>query len=247
MSSFCKCKSYSLFFSKNISICAIFNGQSFNDTLTNDIVSFVTLGPDGRVVSTPNFGSQGPGFISCWRQNSTHDCMACIAQSLSLSPSIISIWIKWAAPCKNMSLGICRQLRPRSACASAQSGSGPSLSTNRMIRSYRMYILRAKAWMIFCTCTGRSEYVHFVYTQWQFFAWRGPNNVERKIKWQTIIMSCRVRKCILWHAHPGKTHFLPHFAHLHSLISLCSECSTDSHESLKVLFGGQRTLVNLHS
>ena len=34
------------FFSKNISIYAIFNGQSFNDTLTNDIVSFEQLGPD---------------------------------------------------------------------------------------------------------------------------------------------------------------------------------------------------------
>ena len=42
VSSFCKCKSYSHFFSKNISI---FNDQSFNDTLTNDIVSFEQLGP----------------------------------------------------------------------------------------------------------------------------------------------------------------------------------------------------------
>ena len=45
MSSFCKCKSYSHFFSKNISIYAIFNDQSFNDTLTNDIVSVEQLGP----------------------------------------------------------------------------------------------------------------------------------------------------------------------------------------------------------
>ena len=46
VSSFCKCKSYShFFFSKNISIYAIFNDQSFNDTLTNDIVSFEQLGP----------------------------------------------------------------------------------------------------------------------------------------------------------------------------------------------------------
>ena len=33
-------------FSKNIRIYAIFNDQSFNDTLTNDIVSFEQLGPD---------------------------------------------------------------------------------------------------------------------------------------------------------------------------------------------------------
>ena len=38
MSSFCKCKNYSHFFSKNISIYAIFNDQSFNDTLTNSLL-----------------------------------------------------------------------------------------------------------------------------------------------------------------------------------------------------------------
>ena len=39
MSSFCKCKSYSHFFSKSISVYALFNDQSFNDTLTNNIVA----------------------------------------------------------------------------------------------------------------------------------------------------------------------------------------------------------------
>ena len=33
------------FFSKNISVFAIFNDQSFNHMLTNDIVSFEQLGP----------------------------------------------------------------------------------------------------------------------------------------------------------------------------------------------------------
>ena len=33
-------------FSKNISVYAIFNDQSFNDTLTNDIVSFEQLGSE---------------------------------------------------------------------------------------------------------------------------------------------------------------------------------------------------------
>ena len=37
--------SYSHLFSKNISVYAIFNDQSFNDTLTNDIVSLEQLGP----------------------------------------------------------------------------------------------------------------------------------------------------------------------------------------------------------
>ena len=36
--------SFSHFFSKNISVYAIFNDQTFNDTLTN--VSFEQLGPD---------------------------------------------------------------------------------------------------------------------------------------------------------------------------------------------------------
>ena len=34
------------FFQKNISIYAIFNDQSFNDMLTNNIVSFEQLGPE---------------------------------------------------------------------------------------------------------------------------------------------------------------------------------------------------------
>ena len=46
MSSFSKCKSYSHFFSKNISIYAIFDDQSLNDMSTNNIVSFEQVGPD---------------------------------------------------------------------------------------------------------------------------------------------------------------------------------------------------------
>ena len=40
-----KCKSYSHFFSKSISVYAIFDDQSFNDTLIDDIVSFEQLSP----------------------------------------------------------------------------------------------------------------------------------------------------------------------------------------------------------
>ena len=46
MRSFCKCKSNSLLFSKNNSIYAIINGQSFNATLINDIIRFEQLGPE---------------------------------------------------------------------------------------------------------------------------------------------------------------------------------------------------------
>ena len=37
------------FFSKNISVYAIINDQSFNDTLTNVIVSFEQLGPSNFI------------------------------------------------------------------------------------------------------------------------------------------------------------------------------------------------------
>ena len=43
---FANAKATHIFFSKNITEYAIFNDQSFNDTLTNNIVSFEQLGPD---------------------------------------------------------------------------------------------------------------------------------------------------------------------------------------------------------
>ena len=49
-------------FSKNISIYAIFNDQSFNDTLTNDIVSFEQLGPEwytSRIIKKCTLFQQG--------------------------------------------------------------------------------------------------------------------------------------------------------------------------------------------
>ena len=42
---FANTKATHIFFSKNISVYAIFNDRSLNDTLTNDIVSFEQLGP----------------------------------------------------------------------------------------------------------------------------------------------------------------------------------------------------------
>ena len=48
VSSFCKVafvKATHIFFSQNISIYAIFHDQSYNDMLTNNIVSFEQLGP----------------------------------------------------------------------------------------------------------------------------------------------------------------------------------------------------------
>ena len=45
------------FFSKNISVYAIFNDQNFDNTLTNEIVSFEQLGP-GVYYVFPAFSSQ---------------------------------------------------------------------------------------------------------------------------------------------------------------------------------------------
>ena len=43
VSTFANAKATHIFFRKNIRVYAIFNDQSFNDTLTNDIVSFQQL------------------------------------------------------------------------------------------------------------------------------------------------------------------------------------------------------------
>ena len=50
-------------FRRNIRVYAIFNDQSFNDTLTNDIVSFEQLGPDLLEI-----GSEGGILIYSVRQ-----------------------------------------------------------------------------------------------------------------------------------------------------------------------------------
>ena len=42
-------KLLTFFFSKNIRVYAIFNDQSFNELLTNDIASFEQLGPGNKI------------------------------------------------------------------------------------------------------------------------------------------------------------------------------------------------------
>ena len=46
-------KATHIFFSKNISIYPIFNDQSFNDMLTNNIISFEQLGPESHFSLPP--------------------------------------------------------------------------------------------------------------------------------------------------------------------------------------------------
>ena len=71
------------FFRKNISIhvYAIFNDQSFNNTLTNDIISFEQLGPGQTDLSTKtvqaNFKLSDPG-LHClpFRQHLLHTALS---------------------------------------------------------------------------------------------------------------------------------------------------------------------------
>ena len=46
------------FFQQNFSIFAIFNDQSFNDTLTNGIVSFEHLDPDKSITLLVNMSKK---------------------------------------------------------------------------------------------------------------------------------------------------------------------------------------------
>ena len=68
VSSFCKC--YSHFLSKTISVYARFNDQSFNDTLTNDIVSFAQLGPDFFSAASSEHHLFNILHLSCYPVNS---------------------------------------------------------------------------------------------------------------------------------------------------------------------------------
>ena len=52
---FANAKATHIFFSKDISIYAIFNDQSFNNTATNHIVSFEQLGPGFQIKKTVSF------------------------------------------------------------------------------------------------------------------------------------------------------------------------------------------------
>ena len=53
------------FFSKHISVYAIFNDQSLNDTLTNGIVSFEQLGPGLYVIKLTKIHEKKLTLHSC--------------------------------------------------------------------------------------------------------------------------------------------------------------------------------------
>ena len=100
MSSFCK-GSYSQSFSKNIIIYAIFTERTFNDSLTNDIVSFEQLGPElQRRICT--FGYVRPVKIQ-----------------ISLR-SLISIFTGYILDSPGCKVSSCRQRKLLSDCADEQ-------------------------------------------------------------------------------------------------------------------------------
>ena len=57
-------KLLTFFFSKNISVYAIFYDQSFNDTLTNDIVSFEQLGPEKNIDGTDQTARAHSSYVA---------------------------------------------------------------------------------------------------------------------------------------------------------------------------------------
>ena len=94
MSSFCKCKSCSHFFSKNISVYAIFDDQRFNDTLTDDILSFEQLGPGvPHMLKIRLFHQESTNILSKCRTKSTkwHMCPEKDSDQPGHPPSLISL------------------------------------------------------------------------------------------------------------------------------------------------------------
>ena len=74
-------KMYSHFFSTNIRISAIFNDQSFNGTLTNDIVSFEHLGPEFLL------------FLYASKTRFWIDCLQSI-QSIRIHQNFLKVFVK---------------------------------------------------------------------------------------------------------------------------------------------------------
>ena len=110
VSSFCKCKSYSHFFSKNIGIYAIFNDQSFNDSLTNDIVSCEQLGPN-CISSWVHWFTFYYTIRSLSRgQYLTNICITSICEYIAYTTAIFKIYHRDGAIRYEDSVGVKRNL-----------------------------------------------------------------------------------------------------------------------------------------
>ena len=128
VSSFCKCKSFSHLFSKNISVYAILNNQSFNDTLTNDIASFEQLGPDGK-----------KKYHCIFLQDLNQ-----FGYNLFTSPSI---GLRHAKVCH-------WTYADSEGPQSVQSDQGSPCYLTESLDTTECMTGDAKAWMVFCTCAG---------------------------------------------------------------------------------------------
>ena len=80
--------------------------------------------------------------------------------------------IIWATPCKNVSSGICRQRRPRSDCADAQSDQGHHCP-NKFIRYSKMYQWKPKARMMPSAGIVIWIYTCCAYSKAFWFTWCG--------------------------------------------------------------------------
>ena len=88
-------------------------------------------------------------------------------------------------PCKNLSLGIWRQWRPRLACVSAQSDQGLHCPLIESWILQNMCVESKGPAVSLCTCSGWFESSHFAYIQRYFSAWPSPYNTKWVSAWQS--------------------------------------------------------------
>ena len=111
---------------------------------------------------------QKPRAICAYRKLPEHSLFLLMHSILSIDP----VSIKWVTPSENVFSGMCRQRRPRSACASAQSDQGFRCPQTESLLYYRMFQLRANARMRFYACAGWCESTKFGHAWRHIFAWR---------------------------------------------------------------------------
>ena len=82
---------------------------------------------------------------------------------------------RWAELNKNMSLSICEQRRPRSACASTQSDQGLHCSLTESMDTIESINGEQKPGWDFAHAWDESESAHFAHAWRHLFAWRCPD------------------------------------------------------------------------
>ena len=82
---------------------------------------------------------------------------------------------KWATQCVNLSLGICRQRRPRSACASAQPDQDHRCPLTELLENIECINGEQMPGGVLAHAWDESESVLFAHARRHIFNWRGIN------------------------------------------------------------------------